>query len=494
MFNNSLYRLSSSNSINFYELLRGGVFDKEAFKRDYLESYGRYQISEKMIDGLDFLLSYPQIINDLSELKNTINNNDLDIKKIIRKSTTIGPSLYSWFFSENKSLNESENKSLYEYQKDLKRLKIVEEIISNFDQNEDKYQFKVETYNKALEEVEPLRSKVENYRKELEEFKNGQNKIEGHEWEKIYQYCSDIVDRILNVIGKSNVKYINYFMKEIPFFKPLLFRISPKVQSPNTTRVSSKYFDDFNLQNSSNSERRIFTSLERLGLHAIPAGQKGAMSLLDENGDKFGFRIDFLLPCNVREYDGENYSLRQDIIFVGEYFGYYGADYDAKKSKKINWQNNFEKSLDQRCLHIDDKSNLCDVLKEKNIDCKCYPDFNGHLFNINNDAQRKIFYIKSQIQNFIYVFLVSELLWHINYDYSLNTIENLNKVKEKNKKYFDRFNDLISNVNDYKPSELAMECGKILNTYRNKFTNEKFGKRMIMSNQIFNNRKNSSII
>lgn len=262
-----------------------------------------------------------------------------------------------------------------------------------------------------------------------------------------------------------------------------------------STKVPSKYFNDFNLDNSSNKEKQIFADFEKLGLHAIPAEQKSSMSMLDENGEKFGFRIDFLLPCNVREYDGENYSLRQDIIFIGEYFGYFGADYDAKKVKKMQWQNSFEKSLDQRCLHIDLNTDLCSVLKEKNIDSKCYPDFNGHLFDVKDNDQRKSFYVKSQLQNFIYTYLVNELLWQIGYNYNLNTIDNFNKVKEKNKSYIDRYNDLIAKSSKLKPSELVSECAKILEDYKNVFAREKkLGEKSLRLSKTFNNRKNSSIL
>jgi len=262
-----------------------------------------------------------------------------------------------------------------------------------------------------------------------------------------------------------------------------------------STKVPSKYFNDFNLDNSSNKEKQIFADFEKLGLHAIPAEQKSSMSMLDENGEKFGFRIDFLLPCNVREYDGENYSLRQDIIFIGEYFGYFGADYDAKKVKKMQWQNSFEKSLDQRCLHIDLNTDLCSVLKEKNIDSKCYPDFNGHLFDVKDNDQRKSFYVKSQLQNFIYTYLVNELLWQIGYNYNLNTIDNFNKVKEKNKNYIDGYNDLIAKSSKLKPSELVLGCAKVLNDYKNVFAREKkLGEKSLRLSKTFNNRKNPSIL
>lgn len=268
-----------------------------------------------------------------------------------------------------------------------------------------------------------------------------------------------------------------------------------KKSDSQSRKIPSKYFAAFDLDNSSNKEKEIFSKLEKLGLHAIPAEQKSSMSMLDENGEKFGFRIDFLLPCNVREYDGENYSLRQDIIFVGEYFGYFGADYDAKKVKKMQWQNNFEKSLDQRCLHIDLDTDLCSVLKEKNIDSKCYPDFNGHLFDVNDNNQKKQFYVKSQMQNFLYTYLVTELLWQIGYNYNLNTIENFTKVKEKNKSYLDQYLNLINKVNKFREKDLVIECFKILDDYKKSFAREKkLGERSLRLSKTFNNRKNSSIL
>jgi hypothetical protein len=60
---------------------------------------------------------------------------------------------------------------------------------------------------------------------------------------------------------------------------------------------------------------------------------------MQSEGEIKGFRIDFLLPCNVRKYDNSgNYTLQQDVIFVGEYFGYYGKNYEIKKAEKIKYQ------------------------------------------------------------------------------------------------------------------------------------------------------------
>ena len=255
----------------------------------------------------------------------------------------------------------------------------------------------------------------------------------------------------------------------------------------------SKHFDEFDLSNASNAERKIFEDLEKQGLNAIPAKQAGNISLVDDEGQKFGFRIDFLLPCNVREYDGENYTLRSDIIFIGEYFGYFGIDYENKKKRKILWQNNLENALDQRCLHIEPESNLCSVLMAKNIDSECYSDFGGELYSVKSDNQKKTFYVKSQIQHFLYQYLVNELLWEINYDYSLNTMDNFNRVKENNGVYLDRFEKLLLDVEKYSAKYLVNECAKIVDDYKKVFEKKrKFGKKNLRLSFIYNYKNNPS--
>lgn len=238
--------------------------------------------------------------------------------------------------------------------------------------------------------------------------------------------------------------------------------------------VPSKYFSDFNLNNSSESEKVLFSSFEKLGLHAIPATQEKTLQMTDSEGNPYGFRIDFLLPCNVRVYDDKgNYSLREDIIFVGEYFGFYGPKYEAKTEKKIELQNMIENSLDQRCLHIKDIRNLCPVLEEKNIDCKCFPDYKKQLFDIENNDVRKEYFVKSQMQHFLYSYLIDELMWQINYNHSESTIINYEKIKEKNLQYIIRFENLIKDSKDLSSIELRRKCSEILFDYKRKFEREK---------------------
>lgn len=264
-------------------------------------------------------------------------------------------------------------------------------------------------------------------------------------------------------------------------------------KSNKSPKFPSKYFEDFGLGNSSNNEKMFFNKLEKLGLHAIPTNQRGQINIIDEENNRIGFRIDFLLPCNVREYNGENYKLKQDIIFIGEYFGFYGEKYEEKKKKKINWQNNFEKNLDQKCVHLSPDSDICAVLIEKNIDSKCYPDFNGFLVDVKSIEQRKLYYIKSHMQNFIYSFLVNELLWQINYNYNLNNTYNFNKVKEKNKAYIDRYEHLLKNYNNLNINYIVDECESIIDDYKKTYIKDKYNNRRIKLSIAYNNRKNPSI-
>jgi hypothetical protein len=292
----------------------------------------------------------------------------------------------------------------------------------------------------------------------------------------------------------SNIK--NHFPYD-PDLGRYFSRYTRKSRGENFTSeeqiTSSKHFQEYSLPNSSNAERVIFDNLEKLGLIAIPAKQAGNINLVDDEGQKFAFRIDFLLPCNVREYDGENYTLRSDIVFVGEYFGYYGNDYETRKKRKILWQNNLENALNQRCLHIDPDSDLCAVLREKNIDSKCYPDFGSELFSTNSDNQKKTYYVKSQIQHFLYQYLVNELLWEINYDYSLNTMDNFNRVRENNGVYLDRFEKLLLDVERYSPSYLVKECAKIVDDYKKVFDKKRtIRKKSLRLSFVYNHSKSPS--
>lgn len=240
-------------------------------------------------------------------------------------------------------------------------------------------------------------------------------------------------------------------------------------------KIQSKYFSEFYLTNSSFQERDLFENFEKLDLYPVPASQVKNIIMYADDKKKSGFRIDFLLPCNVRKYsDDGSFTLDRDVIFVGEYFGFYGPKYEEKSKIKTEWQNNIEKNLSQKCLHIKDLkiSSICDVLKEKKIDCKCYDDYVPSKFDINDEHNRKILYLRTQFHNFIYTYLINELLWMVKYDYAKLNNSNLEIVKEKNKLYIEQFDNLFLSVDKLRPREIARECISILSNYDMKFKRE----------------------
>ena len=491
MFNYRLFRTSSTQANNFYDLIRSGDFDKEKFKEDYLLFNSHFKISEKMVEGLDFILTYPQIIDDIIELKNIISKYNFSFYDILKYYTN--EKLYynpiDLHLSNDRrklhqeSLNEEYNTAqniLRDYSNKLKILDTMGE------KNEISLWGKLYTKQEVIDDLDELKQKVEFAKKVIENHKKSLKELEESTISNKYGYpisetensairCRELIKKILNIVGMPNVKMVQYLLKEIFFLKPLFVKLAPKLKSPKLREVPSKYFSEFNLTNSTQSEKKIFESFEKLGLHAIPATQDQTLKMTDSEGNPYGFRIDFLLPCNVRVYDDRgNYSLREDIIFVGEYFGFYGPTYEAKTEKKIELQNMIESSLDQRCLHIKDIRNLCPVLEEKNIDCKCFPDYKKQLFDIESDLEKKKYFVKSQLQHFLYSSLINELMWQIRYDHSQSTIENYEKIKEKNIKYIEKFENLINEVENLSPIEIRKKCSNILLDYKNKFQNEKW--------------------
>lgn len=241
-------------------------------------------------------------------------------------------------------------------------------------------------------------------------------------------------------------------------------------------KVHSKHFSEFYLVNSSFKERDLFANFEKLDLYPVPASQVKNIVMYADEKKSSGFRIDFLLPCNVRKYDNDgNFTLEKDVIFVGEYFGFYGPKYEEKTIKKTEWQNNLERTVNQKCLHITDikPDDICKELKDKKIDCKCYPDYVSNNFDINDEHNKKILFLRTQLHNFIYTYLINELLWHIKYDYSKLNIESLEIVKNKNKSYLDEFEQLFIQCDNLKSSEIARRCSSILSSYDIKFKKEK---------------------
>jgi hypothetical protein len=267
----------------------------------------------------------------------------------------------------------------------------------------------------------------------------------------------------------------NYALPDLEHFdfSGIIKRIitSLDISERDLRKVASKHFSEFNLNNSSIKERELFDVFEKLDLYPVPASQSKNLTMQSEGKIK-GFRIDFLLPCNVRKYDNlGNYTLQEDVIFVGEYFGYYGDDYEEKTKIKTEWQNKIESAVDQRCLHISNTrlKDVCSILQDKKIDSKCYPDYVSNNFNINDEFNKKILFVRSQVHNFVYTYLINELLWQVGYDYSKLSNDNLESLKVMNKEYLDRFNYLLSNCDSLSTREITRECVNILNDYDAKF-------------------------
>lgn len=279
----------------------------------------------------------------------------------------------------------------------------------------------------------------------------------------------------LNESFKSN-HFSSYMIDELDLYG-IGQRIckSLDITERDLKKVQSKHFSEFYLTNSSFKERDLFANFEKLDLYPVPASQVKNIVMFADDKKKRGFRIDFLLPCNVRKYDNDgNFTLEKDVIFVGEYFGFYGPKYEEKTIKKTEWQNNLERTVNQKCLHITDikTDNICKELKDKKIDSKCYSDYVSNNFDINDEHNKKILFLRTQLHNFIYTYLINELLWHIKYDYSKLNIENLELVKGKNKSYLDEFEQLFIQCDNLKSGEIARRCSSILSSYDIKFKKE----------------------
>ena len=270
----------------------------------------------------------------------------------------------------------------------------------------------------------------------------------------------------------------NYTLPDLEHFdfSGIIQRIitSLDISMRDLKKVASKHFSEFNLNNSSIKERELFDVFEKLDLYPVPASQSKNLTMQSEGKIK-GFRIDFLLPCNVRKYDNlGSYTLQEDVIFVGEYFGYYGQEYEEKTKIKTEWQNTIESAIDQRCLHISNTKlkDICSILQDKKINSKCYPDYVSNNFDINDENNKKILFLRSQLHNFVYTYLINELLWHIKYDYSKLNNESLEIVKNKNKSYLDEFEQLFLECDNLKISEIVKRCSSILSSYDIKFKKE----------------------
>lgn len=108
-------------------------------------------------------------------------------------------------------------------------------------------------------------------------------------------------------------------------------------RKPAEVKPDTVYGKDFGLQTRSEAERQILEIFRALDLQPIPVEIKmpstKAYSGKNVNTE---FMCDFLLPCEVLRGRNEDGSpiLESQVMFVGEYFGWYGSDYKEKTEMK----------------------------------------------------------------------------------------------------------------------------------------------------------------
>lgn len=98
------------------------------------------------------------------------------------------------------------------------------------------------------------------------------------------------------------------------------------------------YGEDYGLDTRSEAERQILSIFRDLDLQPLPVEIKmpSTKTKKDSKTINTEFMCDFLLPCEVLRGFNEDGSpiIESQVVFVGEYFGWFGSDYDSKTSMK----------------------------------------------------------------------------------------------------------------------------------------------------------------
>lgn len=98
------------------------------------------------------------------------------------------------------------------------------------------------------------------------------------------------------------------------------------------------YGEDYGLDTRSEAERQILSIFRDLDLQPLPVEIKmpSTKTKKDSKTINTEFMCDFLLPCEVFRGSNEDGSpiIESQVLFVGEYFGWFGSDYDSKTSMK----------------------------------------------------------------------------------------------------------------------------------------------------------------
>jgi len=95
---------------------------------------------------------------------------------------------------------------------------------------------------------------------------------------------------------------------------------------------------DYGLDTRSEAERQILSIFRAVDLQPIPAEIKMPSAKVKKGSKQINteFMCDFLLPCEVlRGWNSDGSPvIESQVVFVGEYFGWYGSDYESKTSMK----------------------------------------------------------------------------------------------------------------------------------------------------------------
>jgi hypothetical protein len=101
--------------------------------------------------------------------------------------------------------------------------------------------------------------------------------------------------------------------------------------------LPDEVFKDYGLETRSKAEREILAIFRKVNLQPIPTEIKMPSTKINaKSGLNTEFLCDFLLPCEVfMGFDDQgNPIIRSQVIFVGEYFGYFGQEYKDKTAMK----------------------------------------------------------------------------------------------------------------------------------------------------------------
>ena len=101
--------------------------------------------------------------------------------------------------------------------------------------------------------------------------------------------------------------------------------------------LADEIFKDYGLETRSKAEREILAIFRKVNLQPIPTEIKMPSTKINaKSGLNTEFLCDFLLPCEVfMGFDDQgNPIIRSQVIFVGEYFGYFGQEYKDKTAMK----------------------------------------------------------------------------------------------------------------------------------------------------------------